>query len=397
MMMATLEAVLVAASLLALLTTLALVLQSLGVLLKPQPHPPQATLRPTIAVLVPAHDEADGIVGTVHHIRLALDGRDRLLVIADNCSDRTAALARTSGAEVLVRTERDLPGKGYALAAGLDHLGSSAADVFVFVDADCRFEGDSLVRLAQATAHWDTPVQCRNLMVAKEGEAGGSRISEFAWRLRNDFRPSGYARLGLPCQLFGTGMAMPSRLIRPGLFATGHVTEDLLIGLDCALAGAPPRYLGDVTLVSHFPETATGRNQQKQRWIHGHLSVMLTHAPRLAVLAIRHRNPDLLALAADVIVPPLTLLAAGLAGMLVVNTGFLIMTGGWLPLAISGSGAVFFGFTLATAWHFCGRTLIGHQELLQLPRHMVRVLATLGAFVRGKRSAWVRADRRRLR
>jgi hypothetical protein len=58
---------------------------------------------------------------------------------------------------------------------------------------------------------------------------------------------------------------------------------------------------------------------------------------------------------------------------------------------------VFFGFTLATAWHFCGRTLIGRQELLQLPRHMIRVLATLGAFARGRRSAWVRADRRRLR
>jgi cellulose synthase/poly-beta-1,6-N-acetylglucosamine synthase-like glycosyltransferase len=396
MIATTLEIALIAASALMLLSTLALAIQSLGVLLRAQPPFPEADFRPTIAVLVPAHDEAEGIAGTVQHLHRSLAAGDQLLVIADNCSDRTAALARASGAGVLVRQENDLRGKGYALAAGLDYLGPGAAEVFVFVDADCRFEADGLLQLAKATAASGTPVQCRNLMTAGEGDAGTSRIGEFAWRLRNDFRPSGFARLGLPCQLFGTGMAMPSRLIRPGLFATGHVTEDLLIGLECAVAGAPPRYLRDVTLISHFPETADGRDQQKRRWIHGHLAVILTHAPRLAALAIRRRSLPLLALATDVMVPPLTLLAASYAGLLLCGIALWLATGAWIALAMASAGIALFSFALATAWHFCGRDLLGHRELLQLPRHMARVLGSVKAFARGRRSAWVRADRRRL-
>jgi cellulose synthase/poly-beta-1,6-N-acetylglucosamine synthase-like glycosyltransferase len=397
MIAAILETILITASILMLFSTLALAIQSLGVLLKQEPAPPQAGCRPSIAILVPAHDEAEGIAGTVHHLRHGLAPGDRLLVVADNCADRTAALARASGAEVLVRNENDLRGKGYALAAGLAHLGSAAAEVFVFVDADCRFEADGLAQLAQATALWGTPVQCRNLMTAGADDAGTTRISEFAWRLRNDFRPSGYARLGLPCQLFGTGLAMPSRLIRPGLFATGHVTEDLLIGLECAIAGDAPRYLRDVTLISHFPETANGRDQQKRRWVHGHLAVILTHAPRLAVLAINRRSLPLLALAADVMVPPLTLLAAAHAGLFAAGAAFWLILGEWLPLAVTSIGMALFCFSLAVAWHFCGRDLIGRHEVLQLPRHMVRVLGTVKAFALGRRSAWVRAERRRLR
>jgi cellulose synthase/poly-beta-1,6-N-acetylglucosamine synthase-like glycosyltransferase len=396
-MMAILEIILIAASGLVLFSTLALAIQSFGVLFRPQQARPQSTSRPSIAILVPAHDEADGIVGTLHHLHCNIETGDRLLVIADNCTDQTAALARACGAEVLVRKENDLRGKGYALAAGLAHLGPAAADVFVFVDADCRFEGDGLVRLAQATMLWGTPVQCRNLMMAGEDDAGGSRISEFAWRLRNDFRPSGYARLGLPCQLFGTGMALPSRLIRPGLFATGHVTEDLLIGIECSIAGVPPRYLQGVTLISRFPETAAGRDQQKQRWVHGHLAVILTHAPRLVALAIHRHSLPLLALAADVMVPPLTLLAVAHAGLLGASIAFWLILGEWLSVAITAVGMALFCFALATAWHFCGRGLIGRHELLQLPRHMIRVLGNLKAFALGRRSTWVRADRRRLR
>jgi cellulose synthase/poly-beta-1,6-N-acetylglucosamine synthase-like glycosyltransferase len=392
-----LETILIAASALVLLSTLALTVQSFGVLFKSEPAPPQSVSRPSLAILVPAHNEAEGIAGTVHHLRRSLQPGDRLLVVADNCSDCTAAVARASGAEVLVRKENDLRGKGYALAAGLDYLGPGAADVFVFVDADCRFEANGLVQLASTTAFWGTPVQCRNLMTVDKDDAGASRISEFAWRLRNDFRPSGYARLGLPCQLFGTGMALPSRLVRPGLFATGHVTEDLLIGLECAVAGVPPRYLRDVTLISQFPETAEGRDQQKQRWVHGHLAIILSHAPRLVALAIHRRSLPLLALAADVMVPPLTLLASCYTGLLAGSIMFWTATGEWLPLAITFVGIALSCFAIVTAWHFCGRDLIGRHELLQLPRHMVRVLGTVKTFARGKRSTWVRADRRRLR
>src|SRR5579862_6072340 len=80
----------------------------------PEPVPP--LLR--FDVVVPAHDEAQGIAATVESL-FAMDyPRElfRVLVVADNCTDDTAARARAAGAEVLVRDETRLRGKGHALA-----------------------------------------------------------------------------------------------------------------------------------------------------------------------------------------------------------------------------------------------------------------------------------------
>ena len=57
------------------------------------------------------------------------------------------------------------------------------------------------------------------------------RIAEFAWRIKNDLRPRGLAALGLPCQLMGSGMAFPREVIGKVNLATGHLAEDLDLGV----------------------------------------------------------------------------------------------------------------------------------------------------------------------
>lgn len=59
--------------------------------------------RPRVAVLVPAHNESLIIIATLNSLLPQLQAGDRLLVVADNCSDDTAALARAAGAEVIER------------------------------------------------------------------------------------------------------------------------------------------------------------------------------------------------------------------------------------------------------------------------------------------------------
>src|SRR5216683_6980628 len=77
--------------------------------------------RGRVAVLIPAHDEANGIVTTLDDIKVQLRPTDRVLVVADNCSDDTAAIAFSSGAEVTVRSDPARIGKGYALDWGLSY------------------------------------------------------------------------------------------------------------------------------------------------------------------------------------------------------------------------------------------------------------------------------------
>ena len=67
--------------------------------------PPTARRRGTVAVLIPAHDEAKGILATLNDIKPQLRPTDRLLVVANNCTDDTAAVAASAGAEVTVRLE----------------------------------------------------------------------------------------------------------------------------------------------------------------------------------------------------------------------------------------------------------------------------------------------------
>ena len=78
-----------------------------------------------------------------------LEPGDRLLVVADNCTDHTAAVARAAGAEVLERRDAERRGKGYALAAGVDTLRAGPPDVVVIVDADCRPAAGAIDRLVR--------------------------------------------------------------------------------------------------------------------------------------------------------------------------------------------------------------------------------------------------------
>jgi hypothetical protein len=76
----------------------------------------------SLAVLVPAHNEAEGIATTLATILPQLRSSDRLLVIADNCTDATAEAARQAGATVIERHNLTQRGKGYALDFGLSRL-----------------------------------------------------------------------------------------------------------------------------------------------------------------------------------------------------------------------------------------------------------------------------------
>src|SRR5438067_638045 len=92
--------------------------------------------RGPVAVLVPAHDEQALIGQTVRSILPQLTKDDRLFVIADNCADATADVARSAGAAVIERSDPDRRGKGYALACGIDAMRAAPPAVVIVCDAD---------------------------------------------------------------------------------------------------------------------------------------------------------------------------------------------------------------------------------------------------------------------
>ena len=118
-----LDAVLLLCALALLVPLAVLTIECLAALL-PAPREANALAggRPACAVLVPAHDEESVLPATLDGLRRQLRPDDRLVVVADNCTDRTAVVARAAAAEVVERNDTEHRGKGYALAAGVDAL-----------------------------------------------------------------------------------------------------------------------------------------------------------------------------------------------------------------------------------------------------------------------------------
>jgi cellulose synthase/poly-beta-1,6-N-acetylglucosamine synthase-like glycosyltransferase len=377
--------------LLLLIAVAVLALQIVAHALRPRPAETIASSSPrgSLAVLVPAHDEEGGIAATIATVRAQLAPGDRLLVVADNCSDGTAAAARAAGAEVIERTS-NLRGKGYALSHGIDHLRANPPSAVVIVDADCVLSPGALAALLQDLAHTGRPVQALYLMLAAADAGLGRRLAQFAWRVRNWVRPAGWHRLGLPCQL----MAFSWDMLKEARLANASIVEDMKLGIELATLGAAPVFCDRALVTSQFPDSAAATGTQRTRWEHGHIEMILHEVPPLLRAALARRDLRLLGLALDLAVPPLALLA----GLLALD-GVLSLVGRWLggggaALALASVLLGTFLVSILLAWAVRGRDLVRLTELLAVPWYIVAKAPVYVRFIVRRQKAWVRTDRK---
>ncbi|HSV77817.1 MAG TPA: glycosyltransferase family 2 protein [Ramlibacter sp.] len=356
--------------------------------------PSPAMEAPSHVVLMPAHDEAGGIAHTVAAVLAQLSPRGRLLVVADNCSDDTAAKARAAGAEVIERSDPFLRGKGYALAFGVARLRQEPPEVLLVLDADCVPAPGSLDTLAIRAAQLLRPVQALDLMLAQPGSPLRVRMAAFAWAMHNDLRPRGLYRLGLPCQLMGTGMALPWCCVREEDLASGHLAEDVRLGLSLADAGYAPCFCPEARVESWFPVDRGGLDSQRKRWEHGHLSTMLSAVPRTLWRGLRFHNAAAVALALDLCVPPLALLA--LLVTLSCGLGAWIAGADFAQQAFAAAAAVSaIGFAVAVllAWWSVGRRWVTFAELVSAPVYVLKKLPLYLSFAVRRQREWIRTSR----
>ncbi|MDZ7842665.1 MAG: glycosyltransferase family 2 protein [Gammaproteobacteria bacterium] len=349
--------------------------------------------RPRVAVLVPAHNESTVIVTTLKTLRSQLLAGDRLLVVADNCSDDTATLARTTGAEVIERSDSQLRGKGYALDFGVRHLAGDAPEVLIIVDADCQVGEGAIERLVLCCIQSGRPTQALYLMHAPEGSGLKVRIAEFAWCVKNLLRPTGWVRLGWPCQLMGSGMAFIWRDLALIDLASGHLVEDLKMGLDFCRNGKPPLFCPDARVSSYFPRSEEGLSSQRTRWEHGHLGVILSDAPKLLVESLGQRNWKLLGMTLDLLVPPLALLTLAAVAAFVLSWLLFGLSELLAPALIASVGVVLLGLTILLAWARCGREIISFMSLLYAPFYAAKKISLYLGFLLKRQVDWVRSKR----
>jgi cellulose synthase/poly-beta-1,6-N-acetylglucosamine synthase-like glycosyltransferase len=360
--------------------------------------PPPATpagddARARVVVLLPAHNEAAGIARTLQTVLPQLCPGDRMLVVADNCSDDTAAIARDAGAEVVERFDEMRRGKGFALAFGVDAMRAAPPDLVVILDADCDLGVGALGALSATVAATGRPAQALYLMTAAAGASLPRRLAEFAWRVRNLARPAGWHRIGLPCQLMGTGMAFSWDMLEHAPLANASIVEDMKLGIDLAATGRSPVFCRNALVTSTFPETARASVTQRTRWEHGHLEMILRELPGMLWTGVRRFDLRLIGLALDLFVPPLALLAAFLLLAFGCAAALALVSH---PGALLGADAgllVLFAIAAIAAWAVHGRDLVRARELLAIPMYIGRKFPIYANFLLRRQKQWVRTDR----
>lgn len=348
---------------------------------------------PRFAVLMPAHDEEAIIARSIASIIPQLPPAGRLLVVADNCSDGTAQVAARAGADVTIRRDTTHIGKGYALAHGIRSLAADPPQVVIVIDADCEAMPGSLALLAKLCNATGRPAQARYSMLAPPSPSAADKVSRLAWTIKTFVRPLGSAHLGWPCQLMGSGMALPfNRLGRIDL-ATGHLAEDQKLGADFALAGKAPRFCPDAEIVSQLPKGETGKREQRTRWEHGHLAIIGEFLFPLLGHAISRRSLHLAAFTLDLCIPPLALLAMSLMLMEGLSLAWFVATGAADPFLVSSGVLACFAGAIGAAWWHFGRDIISWRELMAGPAYCLRKLPSFVRFFISRQITWVRTER----
>ena len=360
---------------------------------KAVPPPPEREPHLRFDVIVPAHDEERGIAETVKSL-LAVDyPRElfRVVVVADNCSDATAARAREAGATVLERFDDRNRGKGHALAHAFEKCLAGEADAVVVVDADTTVSPNLLRAFA---AHFDAGE------LALQAEYG-VRNPDASWRTRlmviamslfHDVRSRARERMELSCGLRGNGMGFARELLEEVPHDAFSIVEDVEYGLRLGEAGHRVAYVGEAEVLGEMVSSGDAARSQRVRWEAGR-KALRRRGMALLKRGLAARDPMLIDLGVDVLLPPLstlatfTVIAGAAAGVVAVGSlsrgRFPIA---WIPAALSG---VFLAGYVARGVQLSGLGARGVATLAWAPVYVVWK-ATLG---KKRPDEWVRTKR----
>lgn len=271
----------------------------------------QQRAAPRMAVTIPAHDEASqvaSVVASVAACAYPLDRR-RLVVLADNCSDATAEVARLAGAEVWERHDPERRGKGHALAWAFERvLADATIDAVCVVDADCEVSPDLLSAFAARLNRGAEAVQAR-YVVSNPGVATAAALRWAGFALVNVVRPMGRDRLGASSGLLGTGMAFSRDLLQRSPWRAISFAEDREQHMRWVLDGVRVVFADEAEVRAPAATNRRGEVAQQRRWESGRVALLRRLTPRLMLRFIRAREFAALDAGLEPLLMPQSLLA----------------------------------------------------------------------------------------
>lgn len=375
-------------------TTACLYLLVLTLLSGTQPAVLRSSRRLRFDVIVPAHNEAAAIEGVIANLRKLDWPSDgfRILVVADNCTDATAVLARAAGAEVLERHDTSRRGKGHALDFAFQASQAHGwAYAVVVVDADTEVSANLLEAFAARIENGAKVLQA-HYDVLNSQASWRTRLMTIAMASFHQVRSRARERLQLSCGIRGNGWCITHRLLHRVPYQAFSLTEDIEYGIDLGLAGYRVYYADEAHVAAMMVSGEQAARSQRQRWEDGRLQLICSKTLPLLQAAMGPGGRVCLDLALDLLVPPLSYVALNVAGLIVLAGVALLWEPSmaiWLWLGL-GCGMSLLLYVLR-GWQLSGVGLYGLVDLLRAPFFVLwKVLLML----RSRGSAeWVRTKR----
>ena len=242
--------------------------------------------------IIPAHNEATVVANLIESLKNQNYPKELydIYVIADNCTDNTAQIARDAGAIVFERFDEKKKTKGFALQWFLDQKIKENApyDAFCVFDADNIADVNFLKAMNKKLCQGEKVVQGYRDIKNPTDNWITAGYAIFYWTMNRFYHLARY-NLGLSPLLNGTGFMVRFDIIKPTGWDTNTLTEDIEFSLKNIIEG---RRLGWATDAIVYDEQPTGFKQswsQRSRWTVGHIQCMKEYTGLLA-LAVKEKK-----------------------------------------------------------------------------------------------------------
>lgn len=350
------------------------------------------------AIVIPAHDEEKVIAKTLYSLSGLVYPKNLydLIVVADNCTDDTAQIARNLGARVLERRDDRKRGKGYALRWIFNQIleWDKGYDAVIIFDSDSLVSGNYLEVMNYYLDNGSKVIQSSDLVLPQPG-VWSSEATRIGFLLYNFVKPMGRKVLGFDMGLRGNGMCLSLDVIRDIPWEAWSLTEDVEYGLILLLNGVSIDFAPEANVWAQMPKNAQNAESQRKRWEIGRYPIIKKYAPKLLLASLRKKALRHFDTFIDLITPPLVntlllVLMICVLNLVLWGMGWISISFLWIWLTVALMGALH----LLVGLYAAGADREAYKSLLYIPLYAFwKVKLYVKASTTKNEQQWIRTTR----
>ncbi|MBO5349812.1 MAG: glycosyltransferase family 2 protein [Clostridia bacterium] len=243
--------------------------------------------------IIPAHNEeavVGNLVESLNKLKYPKELYD-IYVIADNCTDKTAEVAKNAGAIVYERFDEKHKTKGHALQWFFKQKIEEDApyDAFCIFDADNIVDENFLNVMNKKLCQGEDVVQGYKDIKNPSASWVSAGYAIFYWTMHRFYHLARY-NIGLSPLMNGTGFMVKFDVIKPHGWDTKTLTEDIEFSLKRIISGKKLGWARDAIVYDEQPVGFKQSWTQRSRWTVGHMQCLKEYTKPLAAAVVKNKT-----------------------------------------------------------------------------------------------------------